>query len=417
MINELIKNKKNLILLIYLLLSSVLIYLYSNSSKIKLTYNLKIYEDKIINNYNETNLAINSNNFKAIYEQTRNDIGKAEQFNFDFNNALLDYKNNNKISYLNNFFIGISRLGYIIFEVEAEKDIDRIKLGSFLENYLEQYFNNRLSNHIENQKKLFFERRSIFIEKYKNIQLFLDRLIKFTSNQIYIDKDFLRSFFEDINFVNQNYFSENIINNYKSKLAEVYQSIENVENNRKINNYEISIYLKNLYCKYCVRARELAGDLPGDNQVNVLIFDRNYNQNDFLEIFNIEYNAFLLPYVTINGKVIGDYYDFKDWYAKQINIDIKDSITNVKNFLMSKEVLDDLYNNLINLYSNEDIYNDKVKLFMNKNINIIKLIEFTEKKENDFFKLFLFNLIIILFIYLIINFLLFEINLIKNKKL
>ena len=155
MINELIKNKKNLILLIYLLLSSVLIYLYSNSSKIKLTYNMKIYADKIINNYNETNLAINSNNFKAIYEQIRNDIGKSEQFNFDFNNALLDYKNNNKISYLNNFFIGISRFGYIIFEVEAEKDIDRIKLGSFLENYLEQYFNNRLSNHIENQKKLF----------------------------------------------------------------------------------------------------------------------------------------------------------------------------------------------------------------------------------------------------------------------
>ena len=417
MINELIKNKKNLILLIYLFLSSVLIYLYSSSSKIKLTYNLKINADKIINNYNESNLAINSNNFKAIYRQIRNDIGKAEQFNFDFNNALLDYKNNNKISYLGNFFIGISRFGYIIFEVETHKDIDKIKLGSFLENYLEQYFNNRFSNHIENQKKLFFERRSIFLKKYNNIELFLDRIIKFTSNQIYIDKDFLRSFFEDINFVNQNYFSKNIINNYKSKLAEVYQSIENVENNRKINNYEISIYLKNLYCKYCVRTRELAGDLPGDNQVDVLILDRNYNQNDFLEIFNIEYNAFLLPYVTINGKVIGDYYDFKDWYAKQINIDIKDSITNVKNFLMSKEVLDDLYNNLIDLYSNEDIYNDKVKLFMNKNINIIKLIEFTEKKENAFFKLFLFNLIIILFIYLIINFLLFEINLIKNKKL
>ncbi len=417
MINELIKNKKNLILLIYLFLSSVLIYLYSSSSKIKLTYNLKINADKIINNYNESNLAINSNNFKAIYRQIRNDIGKAEQFNFDFNNALLDYKNNNKISYLGNFFIGISRFGYIIFEVETHKDIDKIKLGSFLENYLEQYFNNRFSNHIENQKKLFFERRSIFLKKYNNIELFLDRIIKFTSNQIYIDKGFLRSFFEDINFVNQNYFSKNIINNYKSKLAEVYQSIENVENNRKINNYEISIYLKNLYCKYCVRTRELAGDLPGDNQVDVLILDRNYNQNDFLEIFNIEYNAFLLPYVTINGKVIGDYYDFKDWYAKQINIDIKDSITNVKNFLMSKEVLDDLYNNLIDLYSNEDIYNDKVKLFMNKNINIIKLIEFTEKKENAFFKLFLFNLIIILFIYLIINFLLFEINLIKNKKL
>lgn len=405
------KNKINLIFIIYLIISTIIIFIYTNNSTIRLNYIFKIYEDKIIENFNNSKLPIP--NVYPNFESIKNRIGKTENFQIEFNKSISKYKKNNELNILDNPFLGLSRFGYVIFEIDADNDVDKIKLAKFIEIYLENYYNKNIYSYLVKERKIFFEERLKFINKFKNINIFLDRIIDVTENSINLEVSYLKEFFESAMPLNENYFDKKILDNYKKELSDLYKLLDHLKHENTFKDYNITIYSKDM-CLVCIEAIDLAYTIKDD--INILYHDHHYNEIDFYNKFKMKYYDFLIPQVIINDQIIGNYYQFKKWHT-ELTHPLKKSINKVQKFLSSKNTLNSMYNNLTKLYTSPNDYNKKINNFIDINKNIIKFSQVIEKNKYSYIKLSIFNFLVLLLIYLFINFLILQTKLMKKNKL
>lgn len=407
------KNKINLIFIIYLIVSTTIIFILSNNSITRLNYIFKIYEDKIIENFNNSKLPITHvyPNFEAI----KNKIGKTENFQKEFNKNILKYKKNNELNILDNPFIGLSRFGYVNFEIDVESDVDKIKLAKFIEIYLENYYNKNIYSYLVKERKIFFRERLKFINKFKNFNIFLDRMINVTENSIDLELAYLEAFFENVVRLDENYLDKEILDTYKKELSELYKLIDNLKLDKSnlLKDYNITIYSKDR-CLVCIKAIDLAYTIKDD--INILYQNHHYNEIDFYNKFKMKYYDFLIPQVIINDEIIGNYYEFKKWRT-ELTHPLNTSIVKVRKFLSSKKTLNSMYNNLTKLYTSPDDYTKKINNYIDINKNIVKFSQVTEKNQYSFIKLSILNFLVLLLIYLFISFLIFESKLIKKNKL